>query len=106
MGSGFLKQKKQQKQFQSQMAQLQQTLSKELDMAEVEGFSGQNLVKVTMSGTGEVRKISINPECVDKEDIEGLESLIKQAFQDAHKKMQELAESSSGMGSMQQLLGL
>ena len=85
MGSGFLKQKKQARQFQSQMAQLQHTLSKELDAAEVEGVSGQNLVKVTMSGTGELKRISINPECVDKEDVEGLESLIKQAFQDAHK---------------------
>lgn len=106
MGSGFLKQKKQQKHFQSQIAQLQQTLSKELEIAEVEGVSGQNLVKVTMSGTGELKRISINPECVDREDVEGLESLIKQAFQDAHKKTQELAESSAGMGNMQQLLGM
>lgn len=106
MGSGFLKQKKQAKQLQSQMARLQQTISQELETAEVEGFSGQNLVKVVLSGTGELKRISIRPECVDPEDIEGLETLIKQAFQDGHKKVQELAEASSNVGDIQKIFGM
>ena len=106
MGSGFLRQKKQAKMMQSQVAKLQQTISQEMEIAEVEGISEQNLVKVTLSGTGEMKRITIRPDCVDPEDVEGLETLIKQAFQDAHKKVQELAESSSNLGSMQKLLGM
>jgi DNA-binding YbaB/EbfC family protein len=106
MGTGFLRQKKQAKQMQSQMAKLQQTLSQEMEIAEVEGVSGQNLVKVTLSGTGELKRIKIQPECVDPEDVEGLETLIKQAFQEAHKKVEELAESSSHLSGMQSLLGM
>lgn len=106
MGGGFLRQKKQAKQMHSQMAKLQQTISQELEIAEVEGVSEQNLVKVTLAGTGELKRIKIQPECVDPEDVEGLETLIKQAFQEAHKKVQELAESSSNLGSMQKLLGM
>ena len=106
MGSGFLRQKKQAQQLKSQMAKLQQSISHELEIAEVEGISPQNLVKVTLSGTGEMKRISIRPECVDPEDIEGLESLIKQAFQDGHRKVQELADSSANISGMQQLLGM
>ena len=106
MGSGFLRQKKQAKEMQSQMAKLQQTISDELEVTEVEGFSSQNLVKVTLSGTGELKNITIRPECIDPEDGEGLETLIKQAFQEAHKKVQEIAQSNAGLNNMQKLFGI
>ena len=94
MGSGFLKKKKQARELQSKMAMLQQTLSSELETYEAEGKAGNGLVTITLAGTGEMKRIQINPECVDKEDIAGLEALVKAAHTDAFKKVQEVAESA------------
>ena len=42
-----------------------------------------------------MKEIKIKPECVDPNDIEGLQDLILAAFQDAHSKASE--ESQNGM---------
>lgn len=103
MGTGFAKQKKQAKQLQEQMARMQQTLASKLDSLEVVGEAGGGLVKITLSGSGEMKNIQINPECVDAEDIVGLETLIKAAYASAFKQVQSLAESTGGMGGMPDL---
>ena len=72
------------------MSLLQESMSSKLESAEVEGQAGNGLVTITLSGTGEMKRIRINPECVDKEDIEGLEALIKAAHHIAFKKTQEM----------------
>lgn len=95
MGSGFLKKKKATREFQSQMSMLQQSLTSQLESVEAEGQAGNGLVTVTLSGSGEMKRIHINPECVDKEDIGGLEALIKAAHSDAFKKVQESVEAPS-----------
>jgi DNA-binding YbaB/EbfC family protein len=92
MGSGYSKMKKQQKAMQSQMADMQ----KDLEGKEIVGASEGDLVKVTLSGTKVFKKITINPDCVDSDDVEGLEDLIASAFKDAEKK----AGSEMGMGDM------
>ena len=92
MGSGYSKMKKQQKAMQSQMAEMQ----KNLEEKEIVGASEGDLVKVTLSGTKSFKKISINPDCVDSDDVEGLEDLISSAFKDAENK----AASSMGPENM------
>lgn len=79
MGSGFSKRKKQAKALQSQFAELQNSLKEK----EVIGTAGNGLVTVTLSGDGDLKQIKIKPECVDPEDVEGLEDLIKAAFKQA-----------------------
>ena len=79
MGTGFAKKKKQARQLQAQMSMLQETLSSKLETLEAEGSAGNGLVSITLSGSGDMKQIRIDPECVDKEDIEGLEALIKAA---------------------------
>jgi nucleoid-associated protein EbfC len=103
MGTGFAKQKKQAKHLQQQMMQLQQTVASKMSGLEIVGEAGAGLVKITLSGNGEMKKIQINPECVDKDDIEGLEALIKAAHASAFKEVQSLAESSSSMSGMPDL---
>lgn len=98
MGSGFLKKKKDVRQFQQQMSQLQNSLSKQMEDFEAEGTAGNGLVTIVLKGTGEMKKITIKPDCVDPEDIDGLEALIKAAHREATNKIQELAESASGGG--------
>ena len=85
MGSGFSKMKKQAKMLQQQFAQIQD----ELKNLVIEGSAGGGLVKIQMNGEKEVLKVTIQPDCVDKEDIEGLEDLIRAAFHDALKKIEQ-----------------
>lgn len=95
MGSGFSKMKKQAKMFQEQMAKMQE----DMQNLEVTGQAGNGLVEITLSGEKEIKKITIKPECVDPEDIEGLQDLIIVAFNDAAKKIEENSPSNS-MGGL------
>lgn len=88
MGSGFAKKKKQAKALQEQLSQLQTQMQK----TEAIGSAGNGLVTLTLSGEHELKSITIKPECVDPEDVEGLQDLIKAAYADAATKLQ--AESS------------
>lgn len=98
MGSGFSKRKKQARAMQEQLTKMQ---SKMQDL-EVVGTAGNGLVTITLSGEHEIKHVKIKPECVDAEDIEGLEDLIKAAFNDASEKLksQQMPEMPSGFPSM------
>jgi len=91
MGSGFSKMKKQAKLMQEQMAQAKSKMESTL----VEGSAGNGLVKVTLNGAKELKKIVINPECTS--DIEALQDLIVAAFAEASS---QLEESSSLTGNL------
>lgn len=103
MGSGFLKKKKQAKAFQEQLSQMQGALSERLEKIEVTGSAGNGLVKITLTGSNELKRIQINPECVDREDIEGLETLIKAAYNDALQQLKEQTENPSLAGGLPDL---
>lgn len=96
MGSGFSKKKKQAKMLQEQFSKLQS----ELQNQEVTGTSGNGLVTVSMTGDGDLKQIKIKPECVDPEDVEGLEVLIKAAFLDAAEKSKAQTQGLPGMQGM------
>ncbi|MDB6081529.1 MAG: hypothetical protein JWO53_801, partial [Chlamydiia bacterium] len=106
MGSGFLKKKKQAKMMQAQFSQMQEQLEQQLEQLEVIGSAGAGLVEVTLNGSNEMKRIRIKPECVDKEDIEGLEALIKAAYTDACNKIKAESEPSSMMGGMPDLASM
>lgn len=91
MGTGFAKKKKQAKVMQEQIGKMQSDLKN----FEVTSTSGNGLVTVTLNGDYELKQIKIKPECVDPEDVEGLEDLIKAAFQDAIKQIN--AKSMEGL---------
>lgn len=99
MGSGFLKKKKQAKLFQQQLSQMQDSLSAKFDTIEVTGVAGNGLVTVVLTGGHEMKSIRIKPECVDPEDVEGLETLIKAAYEDAANKAKSAIESDTSFGS-------
>lgn len=103
MGTGFLKKKKQAKMFQQQISQMQEQLSEKLETMEVTGSAGNGLVQVTINGAHEMKRISIKPECVDPEDIEGLEVLIKAAYNDANTQVKAQTESPSLGGGLPDL---
>jgi len=68
----------------------------------VEGSAGGGMVTVTANATQELRAIKIDPEVVDKEDVEMLEDLIlaavNQAITNAKAKAEEeMAKVTGGM---------
>jgi nucleoid-associated protein EbfC len=91
MGTGFAKKKKQAKMMQEQMTKMQD----QLQTMEVIGSAPNELVTITLNGDHELKQIKIKPECVDPEDVEGLQDLIKAAYNDASNKLKK--ESSKQM---------
>lgn len=85
---------------QNQFSQLQEQMSN----LEITGSAGGGLVVITLTGDGEMKSIKIKPECADKDDIEGLEMLVKAAHADAQKKLKE--HSPSGLSGLPGLSGL
>ncbi|HQX90701.1 MAG TPA: YbaB/EbfC family nucleoid-associated protein, partial [Moraxellaceae bacterium] len=88
-----------QEQMQKQMAQAQE----ELANTEIKGESGAGLVKVTMTGRHDVKRVEIDDSLL-KEDKEMLEDLIAAAVNDAVRKVE--AHSQSKMGAVTQGLNL
>jgi len=95
---------KQAQAMQKKMLEAQEELSKK----EYNGSAGGGAVKVIMSGKAELKSITLDPEIVNKDDIEILEDLIKAAFNDAKAKVDSENEGSmSGlMGGMQMPPGM
>lgn len=99
---------KQVQQMQADMAAAQDALTTQT----VEGSAGGGMVKVVVTGAGEVQSVSINPDVVDPGDVEMLEDLVLAAVGDGLRRAQELqAESLGGvtggldLGSLGGLLG-
>jgi hypothetical protein len=85
-----------------QVGQMQarvQQMQEELAGLEIDGQSGGGLVKVTLTGKGDVKKVSIDPSLIKADEAEILEDLIVAAAGDAkgkldatlQTKMQEMA---------------
>ena len=85
------------------MQQKMAELEAEKEKKEFTGTSGGEMVKVTISGKGEVKSVKIDPSIVDKEEVEMLEDLITAAFNEAKKKSDEDSQDSMSnmMGRMQ-----
>lgn len=82
-------------QAQEMQAKLQEA-QQEILASTVTGEAGNGLVSVTMDGGGNVSDVKVDPKVVDPEDVETLQDLLLGAFQDAHKKVADLAETKMG----------
>lgn len=68
----------------------------ELANAEATGSAGGGLVTAVVSGTGELKSITIDPKVVDPEDVETLSDLVVAAVRDASGKANKLASEAMG----------
>lgn len=98
MPKGFGDMMKQVQKMQAKMEEVQ----KELENKRVEGTSGGGMVKVTANGKQEILEIKIDPEVVNKEDVEMLEDLILAAVNQAREKSvevqnEEMAKLTGGL---------
>lgn len=86
MGSFAKAQKRaQEENMQQQIVQFK----KQMQESSFVGTSGNGLVTVTLDGTRGLKNIVIKPECVDPNDVEGLQDLIVAAFTEAAKQAEE-----------------
>ena len=78
---------KQAQQMQSKMAEMQS----KLEAMEIEGEAGAGLVKLTLNGKGDVRRVKIDPKVIDPADVEMLEDLLVAAHASAKQKLEAAA---------------
>ena len=83
------------------MQERMQKMQEEVAKMEVTGESGAGLVKITITGSHTVRRVSIDPSLME-DDQEMLEDLIAAAFNDAVRRAEEqnkakMADITGGM---------
>ena len=83
---------KQVQKMQADMAAAQEALAQ----ATVEGSAGGGMVKVVVTGAGEVQSVQISPEVVDPDDVEMLEDLVLAAVGDGLRRAQEMQSREPG----------
>jgi len=82
-----------------QAQRLQQQLvsaNEELANTRVDGLAGDGLVTATVTGTGELVRVTIKPEACDPADAETLGDLVVAAVRQATSKASELAGERMG----------
>ncbi len=89
---------KQAQQMQSRMAEMQA----KLEATEVEGQAGAGMVKVKLSGKGDLKRVTIDPSLMTADDREVLEDLLVAAHADAKAKVEgmaaeEMQKATAGM---------
>ena len=73
-----------------QMQARMQKMQEELAETEIEGQSGAGLVRVTLNGKGDMKKIAIDPSLMKPGEGEILEDLVLAANQDARAKVESI----------------
>jgi len=87
--------------------EMQEKLQKELAEMRVEGTSGGGMVTVTLDGQKNLMSIRIDPEVVNKDDVEMLQDLVIAAFNDAGTKVdEEVSQKMGGLGMGLKIPGL
>ncbi|MGH9462056.1 MAG: YbaB/EbfC family nucleoid-associated protein [Vicinamibacteria bacterium] len=77
---------------------MQEKLKQELDGMTVEGSSGGGMVTVQMTGNKVITSVKIDPEVVDRHDVEMLQDLIAAAVNETARKVDE--ETQRRVGSL------
>ena len=83
-----------------QMQERAQRMQEELAAIQIGGEAGGGLVKVTLSGKGDLKEIKIDPSLMKPDEAEIVEDLIVAAMTDAKAKVESQMQSK-----MQELTG-
>ena len=92
MGKGIGDLMRQAEKLQSQIKKMQDELAEKT----VEASSGGGMVTVVVNGKQDVVSIAIDPEVVNRDDVEMLQDLIVAAVNEARRRSQELMASELG----------
>ena len=81
-----------------QAQEMQERIAREMADLQVEVASGGGAVTVAMNGKKEVLRVSISKDAVDPDDMEMLEDLVKAAFNEACRRVdEELSQQLGGL---------
>jgi DNA-binding YbaB/EbfC family protein len=83
-------------QMMQQAKALQDKLKRQLEEIRVEATAGGGMVTVKMNGNKTVTEVTIDPEVVDKDDVEMLQDLVIAAVNEAARKVDEAAQRELG----------
>jgi len=87
--------------------ELQEKLQKELAELRIEGSSGGGMVTIVLDGQKNCLAVRLEPEVVNKEDLEMLQDLIVSAYRDAVSKVDsEVSAKMSGLAGGLKIPGL
>jgi DNA-binding YbaB/EbfC family protein len=89
---GFGNIMKEAQKLQAQMAAMQEEVAKK----KVDATAGGGMVTVEVNGKQELTAIKIDPEVVNKEDVQMLEDLVLAAANEALRKSRELVQQELG----------
>ena len=92
MNPQYQKMMKQVQEMQKKMAKAQEELAGET----VQASAGGGMVTVVISGSLEVREVTIKPEAVDPDDVEMLQDMVMAATNEALRAAQDLASTKLG----------
>tara|TARA_B100000925_G_scaffold291945_1_gene282727 strand:- start:6686 stop:7003 length:318 start_codon:yes stop_codon:yes gene_type:complete len=77
-----------------QMQQKVSMLQKELETREMEVSSAGDAIKIKINGKQEILDLKIDPECIDPNDHEMLEEIVKTAVNKAVKESQDMVSGA------------
>jgi DNA-binding YbaB/EbfC family protein len=85
-----------------QMQTRMQEMQAKLEATEVEGQAGAGMVRLRLTGKGELKRVQIDPSLMTAEDREVLEDLMVAAHADAKQKVEammaeEMQKATAGM---------
>jgi DNA-binding YbaB/EbfC family protein len=85
-----------------QMQTRMQEMQAKLDATLVDGAAGAGMVKVTLTGKGDLKRVSIDPSLMTADDREVLEDLLIAAHADAKVKVEammaeEMQKATAGL---------
>jgi DNA-binding YbaB/EbfC family protein len=79
-----------------QLQQAQERIQEEINALVVEATSGGGMVRVEMDGQKQLRSLRIDPEVVNKDDVEMLQDLVVAAINEANRKVDEAVKEKIG----------
>ena len=90
-----------------QAKQMKEKLQQEMSEMRIEGSSGGGMVLLVLDGHKNMVSIKIDPEVVNKDDVDMLQDLIVAAFNDAATKVDEnLSQKLGAFGTGLKIPGL
>jgi DNA-binding YbaB/EbfC family protein len=79
-----------------QLQQAQERIQQEIAALRIEASAGGGMVKVTMDGQKNLVGLAIDPEVVNKDDVEMLQDLVRAAVNDAARRVDEAVQEKIG----------
>ena len=79
-----------------QLQQAQEKIQAEIAVLMIEATAGGGMVKAEMDGQKQLRSLKIDPEVVNRDDVEMLQDLVLAAVNEASRKVDEAIQEKVG----------